>query len=406
MAELIDEKIVLPPLRHDSATDSLAKDINVEELAVSPSTTAQSTIFQIYNRRHDSGHFLITPTIDPKREGFLPKCHLRKKKRKAKDAEVESNGDNGSTSTSDPSAREYFLHFPTVAFRTPPRTIRVGNSKDSPTFCIMHNSFLWRRWRIQIGKQLAEPGVIDGRGCVHLDHDYKQGLTDGERKGLKRRDTDLQGLPLRTWRMRGESGKEYHRAENERRRAVERSAQKLAAKRKSPAVADEVVYLRWQSPFSNHTRRYSFKFRGIDFYWKGTGTVKESHFFGAFVRFNHLKLVARIPLEGDQSKRDNKSQQYAEICLAKFTCSVKANKAGILEVYDAAVERFAAEHLGSAKETASEDEHSSDQKVESDMLYHLVISTAMCMVIGERQKRETIKHIILAAASEGGDAAN
>lgn len=407
MSELKNEVLASQASRHDSTMDSIGNEKEIDdELVATPTGSTASTVFQIYRRRHDSGHFLITPTIDPKRETFLPNRPHRKKKKARDKAETTSESDTCITTKSDPAAREYFLHFPCVAFHAPPRTLRVGNSKESPTFCIMHNSFLWRRWRIQIGKQLAEPGVIDGRGCVHLDHDFKQSTKEAERKSLKRRDTDLQGFPLRTWRMWGESGKEYHRVENERRRTKELEVQKPASKPKAVAVADEVVYLRWQSPFSSNTRRYSFKFRGIDFSWKGTGTVKESHFFRAFVRFNHLKLVARVAIDEDHEQPRKEAPAFREVCLAKFTCSVKANKAGVLEVFDNAVERFAAEYLTPSNDTILDETNDRERTTEPDTLYHLVISTAMCMIVGERQKRETIKEIIIMAAAEGGGNVN
>ncbi|KAF2092651.1 hypothetical protein NA57DRAFT_62178 [Rhizodiscina lignyota] len=410
MVETIDSNIPF------SLAWSQEEEVNVEtSMADEPNIQRRpSTVYHVYNRRHDHKHYLITPTVDPERQSFWGR--RPKRKRKGQKQEIGEESGHGSIEspsrtggTKHNSTNHYFLHFPTVCFRAPPRTLRLGNSKDDPTVCILHNSFLWRRWRLQLGDGLGAPGVVDGRGVVSVEHDWSK------RSGaVKRADTDLEGYKLRTWRSWGESGKRFHRDENAHREAAKESKSDvphaIVLKTMAPTAADEVVYLSWTSPFSHHTRRYHFHFRGVDFYWKGTGTVKESHFCGIFVRFNHLKLVAKVPLYNDTDGDEGDALEYRDIFLAKYTCSVKEAKAGMLEIYDAAVERFVSEYLSGNERKSGKEFGGIKKQVDGAptmrarvmrRMHTVIVATAMCMIIGERQKRETIKEILIAAASEG-----
>jgi hypothetical protein len=278
-----------------------------------------------------------------------------------------------------------------------------GLAKDGPPLCLVHNSWLWRRLKLQLGERLAEDGVIDPRGVV--DWSYNVDKKD-------RGEADVKGYKIRSWRLWCESGRQYHREVNEKRKSgIEQEKKWELAGTKSAPIIDEVVYLDWASPFSKDTRRYHFHYAGLDFYWKGTGTVKEARCCGMFLRYNHLKLVARVPLTSSSdlnlvktaSKRKKPDTEFGEVCLAKYTSQLGVKKSGLLEVYDPAILRTYHEYI-TLKDGAIKEKVEDVTAVKRTRLYSLVVATAICMIVQEKQKRETIKKIIeiLIAGGEGG----
>ena len=170
--------------------------------------------------------------------------------------------------------------------------------------------------------------------------------------------------------------------------------------------------------FSHKTRLYRFEHAGLDFYWKGTGTVKETKTCGWFMRFHHLKLCVRVPIvaTSDDSgpvKRAvsrgsilspfrGKSAGFREVCLAKYTSSICAKKAGVLEIYDDVIHRLSLDGvIGMDSEKRRELETAGIIGVKNLRLYDIIVASAMCMMIGEWQKRMVII-AILAAGGEGG----
>lgn len=129
------------------------------------------------------------------------------------------------------------------------------------------------------------------------------------------------------------------------------------------------------------------------------------------MRYNHLKLMARVPLlpkdvatfPTPHSKSDH---AFKYICLARYTSSIGARKAGMLEIYDAAIHRFLLEDVG--KETLMEQgiEVGTDlETVKHTRLYDIVVATGMCMIIGEWQKRKTIRILAEIALGEAAGSA-
>ncbi|KAJ6263392.1 hypothetical protein Dda_1955 [Drechslerella dactyloides] len=60
------------------------------------------------------------------------------------------------------------------------------------------------------------------------------------------------------------------------------------------AESSDKIEMIWENKLH---RQYSFTYRDIKFFWKGTSTLKDEHSgsWGAMNRFNHLKLVAELP---------------------------------------------------------------------------------------------------------------
>jgi len=263
---------------------------------------------------------------------------------------------------------------------------------------LIHNSWFWRRWKLQFGSGLAEDGVIDPRGLV--SQDYHDPVKDAYA---------LKGYPVRSWRMWCDSGKAYHREVNKKRNAQKpasggvpmstsiashSAADSITFTRKQ--LVDEVVRLAWMSPLSKDARLYQFQYADLEFSWKGTSTLKETRRCGFFLRYHHLKLVVKVPVN---KLADESPASHEEHCLAKYTSSIATEKAGTLELYDAVIENLLTEHVEGQHVERPED-------VKKTRLYDIVVATAMCMIIAEWQKRETIKTLIeLALAGESAIAA-
>ncbi|CAG8901422.1 unnamed protein product [Penicillium egyptiacum] len=367
------------------------------------------SVWHVYHKGDE--HITITPFIIPKKEfGF------NKKKHENLAVDYPTNGDGANESNS------YFVHHPSLLFHNAPRTLRRGNKKNGTPICLIKCGALWLNWKIQFGDNLKD--VIDPRGVVKWE------CRSNPNNTTLNDDRALKGYKVHTWRVWGESGKSYHRQINARRKEKEEFGGKENAKaldddpiqtenvaedeKKSlgysqshcpspppyseapraaipqPAVAEEAVRLIWSSPFSLNTRRYTFKYANIEFFWKGTRDVPEKQLARWLMPFSHLKLIARLP--GIESE---------DILVGKYTPSFACRKFGELWIFDSVVAKLL------------DDGHSStstEQAVVSELrgiwetrLYELIMATAMCMIIGEAQKREILL-LLLTIAAEGGSA--
>jgi hypothetical protein len=179
-------------------------------------------------------------------------------------------------------------------------------------------------------------------------------------------------------------------------------AKDSSVKSGEPAIANEVVYLRWTNPLSRHTRCYHFHYAGIDFFWKGTGSVQESRTCGLMLRFNHLKLVAKIPV------LEEKEETRVEVCLGTYTSSIAARKNGTLEFFDTVilrlVDEFAPSILARPEEEREEEDAVRISRMKRSTLYQVFVATAMCMIKSEKEKRHTLLDLIIAGITEGGGA--
>jgi hypothetical protein len=226
---------------------------------------------------------------------------------------------------------------------------------------------------------------------------------------LKGDDHKLEGYKVRTWRLWGETGKNFVHTVKANREADEGFDPDLLEepgfKPERPATAEEVVYLRWMSPLSRHTRNYHFQYAGIDFYWKGTGSVKELRLCGFLLRFNHLKLVARLPAtkNGEEMEREQE-----EVTLGTYTSSVAQMKNGTMEFADAAILRLLDEHapsmLARSPLEKEETEAARSLRLKRSTMYQVFVATAMCMIKAEKEKRRTLMDLVIGAAEQGGGA--
>lgn len=271
---------------------------------------------------------------------------------------------------------------------------------------LIHEGCCWKEYKLQLGPSIAKPGVIDARGVVS----WKQ--NGGDKKALKADPKKLKGYKVRTWRLWGETGKQYVHSIKENRKAgtgVDPDVlEGEGIESKPPIEADEVVFLRWTNPLSRHTRRYHFEYAGIDFYWKGTGTVKESRTCGLFLRYNHLKLVAKFP--GDEKENDG---ERLEVCLGKYTSSIASKKSGSLDFFDTAILRLIEEHAPQLLATDPFEDQSSVQeegeaekisRMKKGTLYQVIVATGMCMIISEKEKRQTFLEFLAEGGEAGGGA--
>ncbi|KAF2116387.1 hypothetical protein BDV96DRAFT_686754 [Lophiotrema nucula] len=406
------------PATNSQSPGASLEDLDLKVLRLSttasdyPLRNEECSTYHIYHKHEQ--HRCISATIDPAKErwhGPTPKeCKEKRQRRKLREEQKKEGLTTVATSASEADDGSFYLHTPYLAFHNPPRVLYMGSTKHCEPAVLIHDSLCWRKWKLQLGPSIAKPGVLDPRGVVSWRHN------GGDSKARKEDHTKLKGYKVRTWRLWGETGKDFvHGIKTTRETGVgadpdvledETQAQKDAVK------ADEVVWLKWTSPFSLNTRRYHFQYAGIDFYWKGTGTVKETRTCGFFVHFNHLKFVARLPIKS--AELEAKADSEVEVCLGKYTCSVAKKKSGTLELFDGAILSLMSEHMSeilpgrSIREESNGDGDSDDTTsvheftaVKRTPLYQVIVATAMCMIIGEKQKRDTIRSIIEAAASEG-----
>ncbi|KAJ5555768.1 hypothetical protein N7535_008201 [Penicillium sp. DV-2018c] len=357
------------------------------------STRHRLSIWHIYHK--SDAHMTITPFINAKKEfGF--------KKHTKPEPANETNS--------------YFVHHPKLLFHNVPLTLRRGNKKDGPPICLLKCGAFWRNWILQFGDILKD--VLDPRGVVRWE-------CRSNPNNMMNDDRALKGYKVRGWRVWGESGKEYHRDINERRR-IEKEKRKgesgslrggpgnMGNTAESdeqgpdltdmkaldppsysavpppvvpqPAVAEEAVRLKWASPFSVHPRRYTVVYANIEFTWEGTRDVHpDNKWAKIFMPFHHLKLIARLP--GHEDGR----------LVAQYTPSFACRKFGQLWVFDSVV----AEVLERSPLSSTLTEDSRD--VRETRLYDLIIGTAVCMILGEWQKRMVLA-ALLALVAEGGNA--
>lgn len=380
-------------------------DCDDEDILIPISTSFIPSTYHIYSN-HPCNK-TISPIPDPtkdRRSG--PRISEMKACRKDQKARKASG-----LPPVEPDPNAFFLHTPYLAFHMPPQILYAGTSKHGTTPTVLiHHSCFWHKYKLQLGPFLSAPDVLDPRGVVSWQH-------NGGNKKLRKADEHaLQGYKVRTWRLWGETGKAYVKSVKKIRQTGDGVDPDVVDKDTKPAHADEVVYLSWTSPFSKHTRRYHFQYRGVDFYWKGTGTVKESRACGWFLRFNHLKLVARVPCVGDggEDEKSKGEDEWVEICLGKFTSSVAKEKSGTLDLFDPALLRLVEENMPSVLEQFAPGDHekgrtglqlSKEEKLlrlKRSTLYQVIVATATCMIASEKEKRHTIIDLLLAAAEQGG----
>lgn len=239
----------------------------------------------------------------------------------------------------------YFIHKP-IWYKHRPRTFRRGTSKEeSIILAELPTAWLWKRFRTV---------WLDGRGDV---------------SGVAR---DVDDFRLPEHKQKGKD--------------------------------NDVTELVWAKLFSTKFREYRFTFGDIEFLWKGTGTVSATGFWKSWARFNHLKLVARIPVT-PQSSDPSIAWPFREVCLAKFTSSMKMDKAGVLELFDDAVEQLWQEHFKGEKGKPQGSFDYGSGNIKESRFWDVLMSTALWMIIGEWQKRETTRQIIAAMISGGTGAA-
>jgi hypothetical protein len=350
-------------------------------------TTARTT-YHIYHEK--TRHKRIQTTIDLALESPRNKA----KRAAAPNNTAKDHGVSSHTIVPTDTSQSFFLHKPYLAFHSPPRVLHAGDTKHGPPLLI-HSSAFWRNYKIQYGDSLAATGVLDPRGVIALSHN------GGNNSDLEAEDTELKGYKDRTWRLWGESGKDYvHQLKENQKHGNEVHSGSQSLQRAEPARADGVVYLKWCRPFSRYTRQYRFHYASVDFYWKGTSAVEKRGLFGMFVRFNHLKLVAAIPVP---SPVDNGVGRPAvrEVCLGRYVSSVSRKKCGRLELYDGALARVVEEHLGKVN---GEEDRGQDEMLErrKSWLVKIIVATAMCMIASEKEKREAVGQWLEHAGEGGG----
>jgi hypothetical protein len=351
-------------------------------------TDADRTVYHIYHEK-DRYHKRIQSKIDLKYES--PRSTVKRAARKAKkdtviDTEAEPELQTGNEFTNCGGA--FFLHIPYLAFHDPPKVLYAGENKHATPVVLIHGSAFWRRYKLQYGDSLAAD-VLDPRGVVTWRHN------GGPGKELKADDTKLKGYKVRTWRLWGETGKAYvHQVNANRKAGSGPDPDAYPLKGNHAAQAGGVVYLNWEHPFSRHTRQYHFRYGDVDFHWKGTGTMKKPNLCGAFVRYNHLKLIARIPAK---EKSDPSS---LEVCLGKYACSISGKKCGRLELYDDVISQLVEDYLQPVDTPQDERNETLSPKV--TWLYRIVVATAMCMVDAEKEKRQAVGEWLQHAGEGGG----
>ncbi|KAF1813927.1 hypothetical protein P152DRAFT_481109 [Eremomyces bilateralis CBS 781.70] len=361
---------------------------------------ARISRYHMYHRKHGNTHYTLTPIILPQKENlFHPPKAFRKDRKTADDPSLAE----------DLHDQTFYVHKPTLIFHHPPRTLRRGSSKHASPVCLTRNSGFWRRWTLQFSSRLGDEGVLDPRGVVAREVDAGKAAGEGR----------LKGYGVRRWRILGESGKEHYNKARQCRKEEKKSksnkkqrshnmAPKDSVSEADQIIADQVVHLDWTSPFSRDTRRYHFRYADIEFYWKGTGTVRETKQLGYLCKFNHLKLVARVPVSSGRSDDEDKSDNepgldMRDLILGKYTSSIACRKSGILELYDGAILKFLEEYV--PKESLEDWKHlDTDDELEAirqTRLYEVIVATAICMIVGEWQKRQAVKKVIAAIVGEG-----
>ncbi|KAJ5817293.1 hypothetical protein N7447_009526 [Penicillium robsamsonii] len=362
------------------------------------------SVWHVYHKGDE--HISITPFLNPKKETGFNKRPAGYSNTRDRDNETDS----------------YFVHHPTLLLHDAPRTLRRRNKNGAP-ICLIKCGAFWRNWTIQFSDNLKD--VIDPRGVVRWE------CRSNPNNTTLNDDHALKGYKVRTWRVWGESGKDYHRQVNARRK-VEKGefangkkkatalpgapvemgnignvteARKQGLKYSQtehpspaphtpilqPAVAEEAVRLNWSSPLSLNPRRYRFEYANIKFSWEGTRDIHPDNKLARWLMpFSHLKLIARLP--GIESE---------DVFVGQYTPSFACRKFGQLWIFNSTVSKLLdGEHSFTLTQQAAASEL---RDVRETRLYELIMTTAVCMIIGERKKRHTLL-LLLTIAAEGGSA--
>jgi hypothetical protein len=324
---------------------------------------------------------------------------------------------------SDPRKPSYYLHSPRIWFKSPPETLRI-EGKGGPVICLLESTFFWRRWTLDfVVPEKDEPGFcsrfkiqraskpeekkqpspiqttridsgFDGSTTMSSsDEKSDDGITEGHEISLNDPGVmDPRGVisshyPLRSYYLPGETGKAYIK------NRIRPQPQKDLPPHLDASQPRLVCY--WNGWL---TREYAFRYGDIELRWKGTGTVRDDRkYWGKWSRYNHLKLVAYLPLglevsehkedEIDEKERTGDGSGMRTVVLAKYTSLWADRKVGRLVVFENGLE-----------ECFQED------AVEQERFRHVVVATTLCMIKGEKEKRETMRRIIelLVGAGEAG----
>lgn len=271
----------------------------------------------------------------------------------------------------------YYLHQPVIAFASAPSSLRRGSKKDGDPICLIHNSYFWREWALQFRSDLGE--IMDPRGLVKWEHrsrpDNKTGTND----------LALRGYKVRSWRLWGESAGEYHRSVNARRKELREDGLEEPSVFE-PAFAEESVKLKWSSPL---TRTYQFHYAGVNFFWEGTrDTHANDKWIKALLPFHHLKLMGQIP---GQEK----------LFIGEYVAGFNRKSFGQLWLFDSQIEKLL-EASRNVEIPVSDESHKlseferdfTSDDVKKSRAFDLIMATSMCMIMGEWQKRSSIKLIL------------
>lgn len=350
--------------------------------------------YHVYREHAGKAHICITPFCDITKEPGYKNNNKKKKNAKTiiigigpgskaavaeikreRERELQEQEQEELEAQCSPSQTQlensYYVHRPLVSsWHDPPRTLRRGNNRDGEPICIINSSACWKDWNIQFSHNLSN--IIDPRGLVRYENRSRADNSTAHD------DHAIRGYKVRSWRSWGETGKEYHRQVNARREALEEEKGEDPDTSFEPIQADESVHLTWSSPFSHNTRRYEFEYANIIFFWEGTRDISEQTPTDKWSRrlmpFNHLKLMARCPVTNEKK------------FIGQYVCSLSPLKYGRLWIFDSVIENL----LEETKEKLDE-----KFDIRKTRVYDLVMATAMCMVIGEWQKRMTVQLIAI-----------
>lgn len=251
------------------------------------------------------------------------------------------------------------------------RTVRKGVSKEGSTVLAeVPKNWGWKKWRI-VWDDAEERGV---EALQRAERDWEIELA---------RTVDEDAM-RKTWLRRERDGR-------------------------------DVTELVWYKVFSKKLRQYDFSIGHLDFRWKGTSTVTGTGFWRGWLRYNHLKLVVRVPLADHPKDIAICDSGFREVVLAKYTSSTKYMKAGALEMFDDVINHVWREYVlpmerqernrrEKEKEDGSFKYGRNPATVKETRFWDALVATGMCMVVGEWQKRETCRQILAALASGAGGA--
>jgi hypothetical protein len=182
--------------------------------------------YHVYHEGEE--HIRITPYMDLAKEiGYNEKKH---KDRATDYARAHHRSDEPNS---------YFIHHPALMFHHAPRTLRRGSVKYGKPLCIINSSAFWREWSIQFVPNL--PNIIDPRGVIGWEHRTRPD------NSTSRDDHALKGYKVRSWRIWGETGKQYHRVVNAKRMKFKKEG-KEEEDRFDPSSAEETIKMEWSSP--------------------------------------------------------------------------------------------------------------------------------------------------------------